>query len=668
MNKLLFFYCVIWLAGCATAPTHNVLSDIEGINKNLMPPREFVARMSKTGGHTISPDGTKMIFWQRSTLPIHWWRSLIPFKINYHIKTFATGEIQKYPDLDKAENIYWSGDSNTIIYNTSRKHNGKYYNQLVARDITTTKPNKTLLAPELAQHGRMYFYKSIEGSVTEIVVELRSNDSKQYFHAPAYYRVDYTTGQYMELAAASPNFRDWIISNKGSVLGSYRINTSGLDVQWRVDGEDQTLFSCDDDSEINYVTSGSQFIYFLSNCLSDKVAVNRVNKQSYKIDTLYEPEDIDIESVTVNKQNKLLFATTHKHTTEFTVFDQRFAFLQDWHQDQLSKTVTVLNSTDNGDKFILLSSDLSGHQKWLGDTQTQQLTLLEKRILPGKQSWVGSYRAIEIPTDNGVSVQTFLARPNFIASDIKIPTVVYLHGGPTARSYPEYNPEISFLTNRGYAVLVVNYHGSTGYGIDYMRLPYGNFISLPNSVSAAVDWLIDSGSANPDKIALMGGSYGGYLSLLMPGLDNRFACSIAINPATDLSNLEAHFKQKYGEEELSRSFVNKYHGESPTYKDWSPINQSNYRDNKILLIHAENDHRVPIEQSTEFYKKFKSTNSIRFVTLANESHGLGFWTSHLRVLRESEKFLAQCLGGPQGGFDYYSVVEPLSRIHFLLFE
>lgn len=670
-SRLFFFYCLIWLAGCATAPTHNVLSDIGGINKNLMPPREFVARMSKTGGHTISPDGTKMIYWRRSNLPIHWWRSLIPFKINYHIKTFATGEIQKYPDLDKAENIYWSSDSNTIIYNTSRKHNGKYYNQLVARDITTAKPNKTELVPALSQLGQLFFHKGVKGSASEFIAKLNASDKNVKRNNPAYYRINYKTNTYVELAASDPDIYNWVIDNDGTVVGRQIKKVSGFDMQWVVEGGYKTLFSCDEDwSGSNYIGSDKHFIYFLSNCLSDKVAVNRVNKQSYKTDTLYEPEDIDIESVTVDKQGSLLFATTNKHTTEFIVFDQRFAFLQDWHKGQLSKTVKVLNGTDNGDKFILLSSDLSGWQHWLVDTLAQKITPLENHILPDKQSRVGTYRFIEIPTDNGIPVQAFLARPNFIASDIKIPTVVYLHGGPTARSYPEYNPLISFLTNRGYAVLVVNYHGSTGYGKNYMQLPIKNFSLLPNSVSAAVDWLIDSGSTDPEKIALMGGSYGGYLALLMPSLDNRFACSIALNSVTNLSALSVHFKQKYGDEVFINSFINKYHGngELSTYKDWSPINQANYRDNKILLIHAENDHRVPIEQSTEFYKRFKSTNSIRFVTLANESHGLGFWTSRLRVHRESEKFLAQCLGGPQGGFDYYSVVEPLSRIHFLLFE
>jgi len=671
MNRLLCLYSVIWLAGCATAPTHNALSDVEGVNKNLMPPREFVARMPKTGGHTISPDGTKMIYWQRSILPIHWWRSLIPFKMNYHIKTFAIGEVQKYSDLHKARDVHWSSDSKTIIYSTSRKHNGKYHNQLIARDITTTKSNKTELVPALSQQGQLVFYKRVKGSASEFIAKLYTSDKNEKRNNPAYYRINYKTNTYVELAASDPDIYNWIIDNNGAVVGRHIKKASGFDMQWAMEGDYKTLFSCNEDwSQSSYIGADNRFIYFLSNCLSDKVAVNRVNKQSYKIDTLYEPKNVDIESVTADKQSKLLFATTDKHTTEFIVFDKRFAFLQNWHKDQLSKTVVVLNGSDNGDKFILESSDLSGRQQWLVDTPTQQITPLEERILPDKQSRVGSYQAIEIPTGNGIPVQAFLARPNFIAPDIKIPTVVYLHGGPTARSYPGYNPEISFLTNRGYAVLVVNYHGSTGYGKNYIQLPVKDFASLPNSVSAAVDWLIDSGSADPDKIALMGGSYGGYLSLLMPSLDNRFACSIAINPVTNLSNLAAHFKQKYGEEIFKDTFVNKYHGdgESSTYKDWSPINQANYRGNKILLIHAENDRRVPIEQSTEFYKKFKSTNSIKFVTLANESHGLEFWTSRLRVLRESEKFLAQCIGGAKGGFDYYSIVEPLSRIHFLLFE
>jgi dipeptidyl aminopeptidase/acylaminoacyl peptidase len=636
-----------------------------------MPPREFVARIPKTGGYRLSPDGTKMIYWQRSLLPIHWWRSLVPFKKNYYIKTFSTGEVQKHPNLHEAKGIYWSADSTTIIYSTNLRKDGDYYNQLIATDITTTEPNKIPLAPMLSQQGRMYFHKSIKGS-KEIVLRLKSRDRKQYFHAPAYYRVDYTTGQYTKLATASPRLRDWIISDKGDVLGSYRTNISGFDVQWRVDGEDHTLFSCDDDNEINYLTSDSQFVYFLSDCLSDKVAVNRFNRQTYNIETLHERDNVDIDSIAVDKQSgKLLFAITNNHTTEFIALDKRFTFLQDWYKkNQSSQTLAAVSNSDDWSKFVISSSDLTGWRVKLVDNETQQITTLEEQTLPGKQSRVGSYQAIEIPTESGIAVRAFLARPSFIAPDLKIPTVIYLHGGPRTRSYPTYNPEVSFLTNRGYAVLMVNYHGSTGYGKDYMRLPYGNFTSLPNSVSAAVDWLLDSGSADSDKLALMGYSYGGYLSLLMPSLDNRFACSVAVNAASDASKLITEDKNNFGVEEFTRYFSRShYHGHSNMeyHNTWSPI-EHDYAGYKMLLVHAEFDRRIPIEQSEKFYRKFRSSNEIKFVTLANESHGVEFWTSRLRILRESEKFLGQCLGGAKGGFDYYSIVEPLSRVHFMLFE
>lgn len=671
--KLSLCFCIAWLTACTAAPSHYVLSEVEGVKKNLIPPRAFVARIPKTGAYSPSPDGNKMIYWQRSVLPIHWWDSLVPFKKSYYIKTFATGEVQQYGDFRKARSIFWSSDSNTILYSISRKQSGRYYNQLVARDITTTEPNKMLLVPMLSQQGNMYFYKSIESS-TEIVLRLYSRDSKHHFHAPAYYRVDYTTGDYTELAAASSHVRDWIIGDKGDVLGSYRPNISGFDVQWHIDDYDKTLFSCDSDSTINYIASDTQSIYFLSNCLSDKIAVNQVNKQTYNIETLYEQEDADIDSIAVDKQNdKLLFAIINSHATKFIALNKRFAFLENLHKkNPSSQTLSINSHSGDWNKFVVTSSDLSGWRHKLVDVETQQITLLEEQTLPGKQSRVGSYQEIEIPISNGIPVRAFLARPNFVAPDLKIPTVIYLHGGPKSRSYPSYNPEISFLTNRGYAVLVVNYYGSTGFGKDYMRVPYGNFVSLLDSVSSAVDWLLSSGYADAEKLALMGASYGGYLSLLLPDLDNRFACSIAINPVTDLSNLVARDKNDFGEKEFETHFwSSQYYGNGPAadYDSWSPIKRNNYKtDYKILLIHAEDDRRIPIEQSESFYRKFKSSNEIKFITLANESHGVGFWTNRLRILRESEKFLGQCLGGAKGGFDYYSIVEPLSRIRFFLFQ
>ena len=149
--KTFYIICVlIWLAGCASSPTHHSLSKVEGIKENLLPPRDFVARMPKTGGYSLSPDGTKMAYWERSFM--------VPYvsPTPLYIENLATGQLQKYSDLGGARRFHWSGDSKTIIYNSSRKQDGTYYNQLIARDITTTEPNKTSLVPQLSQKADLY--------------------------------------------------------------------------------------------------------------------------------------------------------------------------------------------------------------------------------------------------------------------------------------------------------------------------------------------------------------------------------------------------------------------------------------------------------------------------------------------------------------------------------
>ncbi len=665
MSKFTSLFCIVCLAGCAAAPTHNVLSDLVGIKENLIPTREFVTSIREAGGHSISPDGGKLAYWKRSLK--------IPYvsALPTYVKNLETGEVRKYPDLSRVGNLYWSGDSNTIIYNNSRKQDGTYHNQLIARDITTTEPNKTLLVPQLHQKGDLYFFKAVRGSATEFIAKLYTTDKDGKYTNPAYHKINYKTNTYTELAASDPNIYSWIISDDGTVAGRHIKTTSGFDVQWAEADGYRTLFSCEDSSRSRHIGTNYVALYFLSNCLSDKVALYQVDRKSYKVEIFYEFEDVDIDFIAVDKNsNKLLFATANADSTEITLFDERFSFLQDWLEENQPETLAVWGKSDDWKKFILVSSNLSGQHYWLVDTPTNGISSLIEPVFFKKENQLGDYQAIEIPMEDGHPVRAFLARPNIVAPDLEIPTVVYVHGGPLERSYPEYNPDISFLTNRGYAVLVVNYYGSTGYGKDYMRLPHKNFALLPNSISAAVNWLINKSPTDPDKIAIMGYSYGGYLSLLMPSLDSRFACSIAMNPVTDLYRMAIFDKEKFGEEVFNRSPIARYHGIdlNPNYKKWSPINQTDYSDNKILLIHAEDDRRVPIEQSEKFYRKFKSSNEIKFITLANESHGIGFWTNRLRILRESEKFLGQCLGGAKGGFDYYSIVEPLSRIRLLLFQ
>jgi len=168
--------------------------------------------------------------------------------------------------------------------------------------------------------------------------------------------------------------------------------TSGFEVQWAEEDGYRVLFSCEDWSESDYLGDNEQSIYFLSNCLSDKVAVYRVDRQSYKVEILHEAETVDIESIAMDKQsNKPLFATVNSDSTEFAVFDNRFTFLRDWYKkDQHSKVITVKSYSDSWDKFILTSSDLSGWQDWLVDTSTQTITPLNRSTLFEKDNQLGN--------------------------------------------------------------------------------------------------------------------------------------------------------------------------------------------------------------------------------------------------------------------------------------
>jgi dipeptidyl aminopeptidase/acylaminoacyl peptidase len=132
--------------------------------------------------------------------------------------------------------------------------------------------------------------------------------------------------------------------------------------------------------------------------------------------------------------------------------------------------------------------------------------------------------AISIPTRDGESCGAYLTRPAVQSGEKRHPLVLVIHGGPSARDYGGFNPITQLLSTRGMLVLTVNYRGSTGYGTRFSSLGSGNLRGMHNDVDDARRWAINNGLADPKRIAVLGASFGGYLSLgLATGIAEKVA-------------------------------------------------------------------------------------------------------------------------------------------------
>ncbi len=245
----------------------------------------------------------------------------------------------------------------------------------------------------------------------------------------------------------------------------------------------------------------------------------------------------------------------------------------------------------------------------------------------------------------------------------KLPTVLLVHGGPWFRDRweSEYytNRLAQFLVNRGYVVAQINYRGSEGYGRKFMEAAIGEYGGKMNDdLLDGMSWLVGQGISDPERIAIMGRSFGGYAVLAgLAFTPDKFACGIDI---VGLSDLTTQKGPAYGE--LGRYWWERYFGNPEVPADFEKMKQKSpyyYADaiqKPVLIVYGANDARVQRAQSEKMISALKaSRKEVQSLALGNEGHLITRWPSNLKMYRQIEDFLAGCLGGRSSGFDYYQL-------------
>ncbi|MEP6708523.1 MAG: S9 family peptidase [Verrucomicrobiota bacterium] len=257
-------------------------------------------------------------------------------------------------------------------------------------------------------------------------------------------------------------------------------------------------------------------------------------------------------------------------------------------------------------------------------------------------------KPVIIKARNGLEMVSYLTTPPGVDPK-KLPLVLLIHGGPWDRDDDSYDPEVQFLANRGYAVLQVNYRGSTGFGIDFFNAGNNQLgRGTQEDLFDAVQWAIDNGIADPKRIAAMGGSMGGYATLraleMKPDL---FTCGVDAFGPGDLatsfrsfpsywSNITARWRRRAGDAdhdpELNRAISPLYHVDAIR----APL----------LIGQGKNDPRVTIANTDAMVAALrKAKREAIYVVYADEGHGFARPENQIDFYGRVEEFLAKHLGG-----------------------
>lgn len=632
--------CVLWLAGCASGPTHPSLAG--GQLPELVPVRNFVASREATGGYRVSPDGQRIAwFGTDGVVPAVWVRPIDgdeakAFRIRARTIRFSADSRWLGITADP------TGDENTRIYAAPVEGAGTDLREL-------------LPAPRSVAH----FVDAVEGS-GDFVATSNQRDNKVF----DLYRVNAAGGAPVLLAANPGSVNWWGVDNTGQLRARARVQGdqtvlerpgaqpgSWLPVLQRSRWDTLSIFGLYD---------AGRKAWALSNRGRDKLALVRLDMETGAEELLFESPDVDLDSVTLSRRTREPLAVHFMPGyPERKVFDAALAArlsalaggqpadVRVTSADQTDTVLTVDVRTDRGTRSYLLRG--GDAPRFLGENR---LSLIAKDMAPTEP--------IQYMARDGLPIHGYLTLPVGVQAR-RLPTVLLVHGGPWARDRWGDGTLSRFLANRGYAVLQVNYRGSSGYGRAHMEKAMGEFAGrMHDDLVDGVRWAVERGVADPERVAIYGASYGGYSALVGATFTPEvFACAVDVVGVTDIARLLEAAPPYW---ELGLPWWHRYVGNPAVPEDRarmdakSPLYRAAQAQKPILIMHGVNDPRVKLEQSERMVAALRQAGkTVDYVTFTGDGHGNQKWSNNLTMYRKTEDFLARCLGGRTSGFDYYQL-------------
>ena len=255
---------------------------------------------------------------------------------------------------------------------------------------------------------------------------------------------------------------------------------------------------------------------------------------------------------------------------------------------------------------------------------------------------VTSYKARD-----GLRIPVYLTLPP--AATGKLPLVVLPHGGPWSRDNYGFDSIVQFLATRGFAVLQPQFRGSTGFGVPFVNAATGEWAAnMSDDVVDGVNWAIKSGFADPKRIGILGGSYGGYEALTAAWQNpDVFKCAVEMSGPVDIGSLVAQFKQTWAP--VRERWIRRIGGDPSVDKSLnekiSPLFHVDAIKCPVLVMQGANDPRVKQSQAETIVKALKAKGvPVEYVLYPDEGHGISQPKNQVDFFTKAEKFLIANLG------------------------
>ena len=354
---------------------------------------------------------------------------------------------------------------------------------------------------------------------------------------------------------------------------------------------------------------------------------------------------VDIDDVVrFGRGQRVIGYTFADERRKVIYFDPEFNKLHDALSRALPNNpdIDFEESSRDGQKLLIMASaDTNPGVMYIFNRATKSLTEVGKVRPSLENRTLATVKPIEVPAPDGARIPAYLTLPPG-STGKNLPAVVLPHGGPEARDEWGFDWIAQFLAARGYAVIQPNYRGSDGYGDAWLaKNGFQGWRTSIGDVTSSAKYLVSEGIADPNRLAILGWSYGGYAALQSVATEpNLYKAAIAIAPVTDLSMLKAD-AQYY----TNRDIVNKFVGSGPHMTEGSPLQNVQRIQVPVLLAHGDLDLNVNFRQSLAMQKALQRAGKpVEFLTFKGLDHQLDDSDARIAVLTKAGELLERTIG------------------------
>lgn len=629
----------VWALGCVPF----------GVAQGPVPPRmpvELLFQTPRVAAMQVSPGG-KWLGW---LMPANGRQNLhiVPTQSGGTrcITTETTRDIASY---------FWKGDD-WLVYSKDSAGNENFHLYAVRTDGTGLRE----LTP--FPGARASVLDDLPTHPTDILITLNRRNAR-FFDV---YRLNVTTG---ELTMA--------LENPGQYTRFLTDHAGRIRIAIATDGVNNTIFhrpteqaefaqvlttGFRDAVSPLFFTPNDDSLYALSNRGRDRQVLTTLNLHTgAEGRVLFEHPVVDVSSATYSRKLKCITQVRYSFQypeTEYWDDSWKMAYKMTVNQFGASFTSgndkLMIASTDDAERFFVLRSysDRTYGAYYLYDATTRQARKIEDVAPWLSRDKMAEMKPVEIQSRDGLTLHGYLTTPLGVAQPRNLPLVLVVHGGPWARDAWGFSPQVQFLANRGYAVLQVNFRGSTGYGRKFWEASFGQWgLKMQDDLTDAVRWATRTGLADSNRVCIFGGSYGGYATLAGATLTPQvYCCAVDIvgvsNLFTFMNTIPPYWAPMLAM--MHEMVGNPATADSVRMRRTSPVFLADSICIPILIAQGGQDPRVNRAESEQMIAALRGRNvPVHYFLRENEGHGFRNEENRLAFYRLVDQFLAENLQTPQ---------------------